>query len=163
MEPLLDIFVAGIPKPQPRPKARIAGKGHKQFVHIYDPGTAKEWKSSIVRAAKDELAGRVIAQPIRVTLEFYMPRPEWHYLKAGLRPNAPAWHQNESADIDNLCKAVMDALTDAGAWTGDGLVCQLAGTKRYLVRGLPSGCRIVIGPVNDDAAVESLFSQEAMS
>ena len=45
-------------------------------------------------------------------------------------------------DIDNLVKAVMDALTTAGWWIDDTQVWSLSTSKQYAAKGEPSGVYI---------------------
>lgn len=118
--------VQGEPKAQPRPKAARRGS----FVHIYTPATAKNWKGLVASAAKPFLSDEPLDQPLRLDCIFKMPRPKAHYLKSGLRPTAPKWHVGKP-DTDNLTKAVMDCLTDAGMWRDDSIICVSSCVKVY--------------------------------
>lgn len=59
--------------------------------------------------------------PVSLRISFFMPRP-----KTVTRdmPTVPP-------DLDKLCRAVMDALTDAGVWHDDSQVIDLGATKIY--------------------------------
>lgn len=92
------------------------------MARVYMPGTAEEWKSQIAIAARPLLPETPIEGPLRVDIEFRFPRPKAHFLKAGLRDNAPAFHISKP-DRDNLDKAVGDALTTLGMWKDDSQVC----------------------------------------
>ena len=123
MRPPLQFFAAGIPKAQPRAKARAFGG----FAQVYNPKTANEWKLSIRMAARAAWQTTAIAAqwlgPLRVDLTFYFPRPKSHYRSNGeLKPTAPRWHIVKP-DRDNLDKAVLDALTNLGIWQDDKQVC----------------------------------------
>ena len=62
---------------------------------------------------------------MRLGLQFAMPRPASHTTSRGaMTKSAPAAHICKP-DIDNLAKAVMDALTDAGAWRDDCQIVEL--------------------------------------
>lgn len=146
MKPL-SFHVLGIPKGQPRVKAFKRGK----HAGVYDPGTADEWKL-YVRAgflkAFDEMAADatkpLFAGPVSVTLNFHLPRPKGHYRSNGeLKPAAPFYHTGRP-DSDNLAKAVLDALTNAGAWADDGIACVLWVSKTY---GAQPGCMVKIEPL----------------
>jgi Holliday junction resolvase RusA-like endonuclease len=130
----IDLRIRGEPVPQPRVKGRIAGRPGQQFIQIYTPSTADEWKASVRESARRVMGNRTAVGPLRVCAQFLMPRPGSHYLTAGLR-------------TDNLVKAVLDALTDAGAWQGDGQVCQLYAEKRYTPALAEPGARVLVSRV----------------
>lgn len=133
----ITIVVNGQPKGQPRPRA-FSFRGSAR---MYDPGTAEGWKSCIAAAwhplkAKHER----IDGPVAVGLDFTFNRPKSHYLKSGLRPNAPRWMAGKP-DFDNLAKAVCDCLTQIGVWRDDAQVVCSHITKRYSEE---PGCVITI-------------------
>ena len=68
--------------------------------------------------------------PVAVEIDCYFERPPSHLTKAGEpRPKAPRWPR---ADVDNVAKAVLDAITDSGAfWGDDDQVLELAVRKGY--------------------------------
>lgn len=140
----LSVYVCGTPKGQPRPRAFSRG-GHAR---VYDPGTAEGWKSEIALAVRP-WAGRRFAGPLRVILDFQMPRPKHHFRSDGtLRAGAAnLWHI-QTPDLDNLAKAVCDCLTAIGVWRDDAQVWSLSATRHWGPPGT-SGCQIrVIG--NED-------------
>ena len=57
-------------------------------------------------------------------------------------------------DVDNLLKAVMDALTDDGWWHDDSLVCAVVALKSYAAKGKSSGARIQVCLLPEDGSVE---------
>ena len=134
----INVFVQGIPKGQPRPRAfSMGGKAR-----MYDPGTAEAWKGAIAAAIGTPAAPML--GPVDVTIFHSMPRPKGHFhtgKRAGeLRANAPKYHTGKP-DIDNLTKAALDALTQIGLWRDDSQVFQLQVEKVY---GYPTGARIII-------------------
>jgi Holliday junction resolvase RusA-like endonuclease len=131
-------FVPGEPKGQPRPRA-FALRGR---VRVYDPGTAEAWKKQVALAAREHLPPSPIATPALVHLRFVLPRPRAHYGRAGLKSSAPQEHASKP-DVDNLAKAVLDALVDVGFLEDDRLVWLLLITKRYANAG--PGCEVRIG------------------
>ena len=116
----------GIPKAQPRAKACIRGKR----AGVYDPGTADDWKSIVRAAAKEVWNGVPFDGPVRVWLQFYMPRPKSHFGKNGLKQSAPTFVTTKP-DLDNLEKSILDALTNLGMWRDDSQVVFVAKEKRY--------------------------------
>lgn len=125
----LDFSVFGDPKGQPRARACIRGR----HAGMYDPGTADAWKFA-VRAAAIEAAGKgwtPIEGPVRLKLMFWFRRPKAHFNSKGeKKDSAPVWSVGKP-DLDNLAKAVMDALTNAGVWLDDKQVASLEIEKLY--------------------------------
>ncbi|HDZ22605.1 hypothetical protein LCGC14_0568590 [marine sediment metagenome] len=133
-EPAIAFRVYGIPKPQPRSKPYVLkGTGKAR---LYDPGTAFAWRAAVRDEAIKVCPDKPIVCGVELRLTFWMPRPQHHYRtgkRAGeLKANAPRYHigMNKN-DLDNLEKVVMDALTDANYWRGDGLVCRKYSEKQY--------------------------------
>lgn len=124
---LLDVFVPGIPKPQPRPRA-FARNGKAR---VFDAGTAEGWKSAVAMELRP-VAGRRLAGPLSLRLVFRLPRPKAHYRSDGtVRPSAPIhWHA-QRPDLDNLEKAVLDAMTAIGVWQDDAQVVTLSSRKSW--------------------------------
>lgn len=150
MRPPLEFFVAGLPKAQPRAKAR-AFAGHAQ---TYNPKTADDWKMIVRNEAKKVWESEPVRPfeppcspwegPLRVDLTFYFPRPKSHFRSNGLlKPNAPAWHTGKP-DRDNSDKAVLDALTNLGIWGDDKQVCDGRIKKVYSTPAGAPGCLIRI-------------------
>jgi crossover junction endodeoxyribonuclease RusA len=130
-------FVSGTPKGQPRPRAFARGGKAR----VYDPGTAEGWKGQVALAAKEHLPPAPVDLPVVIHLRFELPRPKGHYCKSGLKPTAPEYHLGKP-DIDNLAKAVLDALVAIGFLRDDCLIRLLLITKRY-AEGV-AGCDVRI-------------------
>lgn len=131
----------GVPKGQPRPRAFVRGGR----AAVYDPGTAEGWKGEIARACAD-LEGRCLIAPLSVMLVFRMPRPKSHFRSNGeLKDSAPFAIHDGKPDLDNLEKAVLDALTGIRAWRDDSQVCEMRSSRYYEHPGKMSpGCVIRI-------------------
>lgn len=148
----LSFFVAGLPKAQPRAKARAFGK----FAQVYNPKTADDWTADdwkmIVRHEARrawEASGDASpwSGPLRVDLTFYFPRRKNHFRSNGeLKPFAPIWHVAKP-DRDNLDKGVLDALTNLGLWPDDKQVCDGLIRKLY---GAQPGCEITIAEAQSE-------------
>ena len=131
--------VTGIPKGQPRPKAFSRG-GHAA---VYDPGTAGEWKALVAAAGEAQRPESPLSEPLFVALEFIMPRPKSvpRRLGSGRRPHT------SRPDLDNLAKAVLDALTQAGWWCDDDQICGLDASKWIAAEGERPGVCIEVSVV----------------
>jgi Holliday junction resolvase RusA-like endonuclease len=131
--PVVVLEVAGIPKGQPRPRACIRGR----HASVYDPGTADAWRAAIVLEANVARPASPITAAVCIVVTFHFPAPKRR--KAG----ASTWNTSKP-DIDNALKAVLDALTDAGFWTDDSLVVDIAARKMVAGPGEEPGATIEI-------------------
>lgn len=127
----ITFFASGTPKAQPRVKAYVRGKR----AGVYTPDTANEWKKIVGLSAK--MGTQKFEGPISVTMDFFMPRPKT--VKKGI------WHA-QKPDIDNMAKAVLDALTDAGVLADDCIVVTLRLSKRWQIDD-KVGCSVEIEDV----------------
>lgn len=144
----IDFFVQGNPKGQPRPRA--FARGGK--AHVYDPGTAEGWKSKVALAAKDYMPKKTIEVPVVVILNFAFARPKSHFRTGKnahlLKSSAPGQHI-QRPDLDNLAKAVLDALTDIGLWKDDSLICELYIFKSWAdSENNKPGCLVIIETID---------------
>lgn len=121
--PQLIVFsVPGVPIAQPRIKATAIGG----YARVYTPKTADAYKASVAIAFKTAYGGNPIDGPVRIEIEFVMPRSKSMIWKKREMPSE--WH-TKKPDIDNLAKAAMDALYGL-AWIDDSQVCSLVIAKR---------------------------------
>jgi len=135
----LSFFAAGIPKAQPRVKAFVRG-GH---AGVYTPDSAEIWKQEVRRQAVTNAPESILTGPIRIQLDFFLPRPKAHLDKHGIpKPKSLIWHCKKP-DLDNLIKAVTDAITDTQrVWLDDSQICQITATKTYALNAI--GCSVSI-------------------
>lgn len=160
---LIAFHVPGIPRPEPRARTRKGGGG------VYRDKSADDWKHEVRRRTAEKftptkwrtLSIEPIKQsrpvsfrdtPFHLDIEFVMPRPKAHWgvgRRAGiLRPSATQWHLGVP-DIDNLAKAVMDALgpfcgLPKLVWWDDSQVVSLSAKKRFVAQGENPGAEIRI-------------------
>lgn len=139
MNPRIEFEVYGEPNGQPRARACVRGR----HAAVYDPGTADAWKFA-VRAAAGEHVRNIrmpLEGPVMVDMDIWITRPKSHLKSNGqLRESAPKMPTCKP-DCDNLAKAILDALTNAGVWIDDKQVTHLQVRKLYNTRG---GARIVV-------------------
>jgi Holliday junction resolvase RusA-like endonuclease len=120
----LSFSVPGSPIPQPRPRVSTRGG----FARAYVPAThpVHRYRASVAEAAK--AAGAAVSEDaVAVELTFLFERPASHKTKKGLKRDAPTLPRE---DVDNLAKAVLDALTCV-AWHDDRQVARLTVVKAY--------------------------------
>lgn len=153
----IDCRVFGDPVAQPRVKVTTRGG----FARGYTPdrhGRLAEWKSAIFAAVLDQLPREPYPGPVSLTVRFYMPRPKSHFGTGKnapvLKKTAPLRHTNKP-DIDNLTKALMDALTISRVWKDDTQVIHLDIGKAYRALGKEPGAWIIV-----DSAAEVIEREE---
>ena len=129
--------VRGIPKAQPRPRAVRRGA----HAGVYDPGTSEAWKACVVLAAREHRPESPLEGPIRLSIDFLLPRPKSLMRKRD--PDGELWHTG-TPDRDNLDKAALDALTADGWFRDDSQVCSGEVRKFYHAKGGVPGARICI-------------------
>jgi Holliday junction resolvase RusA-like endonuclease len=97
---------------------------------MYSPKT--DWRNHCLKVLKEQDAR--FDKAICLRLIFYMPRPKNHYRTGKfselLKDSAPSFH-TKKPDVDNLSKAVLDAMTDAGILSDDSIVVQHYIYKKY--------------------------------
>lgn len=98
--------ILGPPIGEGRPRAVRMGNA----VRLHAAPKSSEWRSLAARQMASERVGEVITEPVCVTLTAIMPRPKSLPKKAGV---ARMWRATKP-DIDNIAKAVFDALVTAG-------------------------------------------------
>ena len=115
--------IYGLPVAQGRPRLTTRGG----FAHAYDPAKSREWKRTVhIEAAREvaKAAARFpLEGPLALVLCFYMPRPK----------SLPrrVTHHTKRPDVDNLAKAVQDAIGDGCVYRDDAQIVSLLVTKEY--------------------------------
>jgi Holliday junction resolvase RusA-like endonuclease len=132
------IRVYGTPKPQPRSNACMRGK----HAGVYTPSGADSWKLAVAAAW---VSATPYTVPLRLSIEILAPRPKRLTTK-----KASPWRLAQAlpGDVDNYAKAVMDALTMAGAWVDDVQVVDLRIRKCYAAKGEAPGAEIELEEVS---------------
>jgi Holliday junction resolvase RusA-like endonuclease len=98
--------ILGNPVPQPRPQVCVRNnKPHgyvkkKHPIHAYRQAVALAARAAGVRHATG---------PVSIIIDAVFARPKSHMTKSGVKPKAPVLPR---PDVDNLGKAVLDALQD---------------------------------------------------
>jgi Holliday junction resolvase RusA-like endonuclease len=113
--------VPGIPKAQARARAYRVGNG----IRMYDPDTSRDWKRTVLDRVATEAKARGLVPyqgPLFLDLCFQLPRPKSLPKKV--------LHHVKKPDLDNLAKAVKDAIKGI-VYMDDAQVIQLTATKSY--------------------------------
>lgn len=98
--------VPGDPVPQPRPRVSTRGGFGRAYVPSTHP--VHRYRKSVAACAVN--AGLTATdQPISVIIDAVFVRPKSHMNKSGIKPAAPKLPR---PDVDNVAKAVLDALQD---------------------------------------------------
>ena len=135
----------GIPAPQG--SKRHVGNGRM----IESSKAVGPWRGRVatetqrVMARHDTLTG-----PVDVWIMFILGRPNGHYRtgrNAHLLRDAAPVRPARPPDLDKLVRAVLDGLTEGGAWKDDGQVVSLRTGKYYAVADQVPGCKIEITEV----------------
>lgn len=109
--------------PQPRPRVSTAGGFARAYVPAKHPVHA--YRAVIALMARQ--AGlKGTGAPIHVVIDAVFARPKSHMRKSGVRPDAPTLPR---PDVDNLAKAVLDALQEVIG--DDTCVARLVVEKSY--------------------------------
>jgi Holliday junction resolvase RusA-like endonuclease len=144
----LTFYIAGKPVPKGRPRGRAVMKaGGKPWVQFYSDPATVDWEKYVSRRVLDqldELAARdddiAIALPFTerclVTLRFNLAKP-----KSTPKAQFPV---KSRTDVDNLAKAVLDSLQNAGLIANDNIITDLTVSKRYADEDHPEGVEIDI-------------------
>lgn len=124
----INYTVVGIPKPQARPKVfHRTLKSGKPFVSTYSPKS--DWFHLVYTESlkiKNSLKNRLVGA-LELNLTFCMPIPK----SISKKKREQLHYVTKKPDIDNLAKAVMDAINQVGIWEDDSQVSRLVVGKIY--------------------------------
>lgn len=117
-------IIHAVPKPKGRPRVTRSG-------HAFTPKATREYEKLIV-SEWDIQHGKAtpIENPIAVRVMFYMPIPKATSNKARERMAAGLEVPAKKPDIDNLLKAVLDAL-NGKAYHDDNQIVEISAKKLY--------------------------------
>ena len=123
------IWVPGIPQPQGSIQYKGRSRAGKPIL-TSDNARLKPWRQMITWLVSIAEDWQPIEGGVAVEINFVFTRPAFHSGKKGLLPSAPADHLVKP-DLDKLVRAVLDALTEAGAFRDDSQVVRILTTKAY--------------------------------
>ena len=120
------IRVEGDPRPQGRPRFFPGGVIHSPKTDFY---RAVFWNA---KANKPRIP---FDGPLALDVAFIFPCPKCR---------RPGEWKTSKGDLDNLLKVVADAMTKAGVWIDDCLVCDSHESKKYAGVGEAPGALIAV-------------------
>ena len=138
--PHLEVWIPGKPRPMAQKRAfMMTNKAGKKVARISDSNTAEGWKGMIAGKMMEHIPESPIDVPMSLELSFYLPRP-----KALMRKKDPdeAYYCIKRPDIDNLRKAVMDALSEMRMWVDDSYVVEGETRKFYTAKNGQPGLEL---------------------
>lgn len=91
---------------------------------MYTPQKTVDWENQVRLSAMPHAPDEPWEGPVTIGLFFYMPRPK--------RLKKSAVYHTKKPDIDNLEKAILDALSGL-FYKGDQQVCEKTSFKEYVV------------------------------
>jgi Holliday junction resolvase RusA-like endonuclease len=142
---VIEVIVRGIPAPQG--SKRHVGNGRM----IESSKAVGPWREAVRATTQTRMYARPpLSGPVAVRAWFWLPRPNGHYRtgrNAHLLRDAAPLRPFGKPDLDKLVRAVLDGLTDGGAWKDDGQVVELTARKLYVLPGLTPGAKIEITEV----------------
>lgn len=147
MTALLSVHVVGTPKPQGSKRAFFNPRSGRAVVVDANKKPLRDWRSDVISRVQEAMGDEplMLLGPLAVRLIFAVPRPT----------SAPKTRRTWPAvkpDIDKLTRAVLDAMTDAGAWKDDAQVVDIHAVKDYpgpdIGQHVP-GVRITVSRVAD--------------
>lgn len=137
----LSFFVPG--KPAPQGSKRYLGVKGGKGITVESSKAVAPWRADVRAGAEKAMAsgqaGFVAGEAVIVRLMFVMPRPA-----STPKRRTPA--AVKRPDVDKLARAVLDAISSAGAWIDDSQVVDLRASKRIAELDEVSGCVIVVEP-----------------
>jgi len=132
------IFVPCLPVAQPRQRLTvIAGRPHNYTPSRHPVNT---FKAHLRQAVAEQWQGPPLCGPVHLELSIFLPRPK---AKLWKRKPMPAEPHCKRPDLDNLLKAVLDALRGL-VWRDDAQVAELVANKQIAAGDRQPGVSITI-------------------
>ena len=113
---MIDIVFHGTPIGKSRPRF---GRTKAGGVVTYTPQKTRDYERALKSFAQVAMIGKTVLEgPVKVTITAYFS----HKTKTG-------WHVSRP-DLDNIIKAVLDALNEI-VFDDDAAVCEIVASKKY--------------------------------
>lgn len=158
---MITFTVRGLPAPQGSKRA-FRNKHSGRIQQVESSKRVAPWRSDVRDAALAAIensplcAGGPLAGPVRVQLDFRLPRPKGHHgsgRNAGAVKLSAPMYPAGMPDLDKLARSTLDALTGL-LFVDDGQVVELDVTKNYASL-FPVGCEIRVDKLPATVAEEN--------
>lgn len=142
---MIEFVIYGEAQPRGSKIAGVSSKG-RRFVRDTNP-KSYPWMADVKRAAAEAMGEReLFLGPLRVDLDFYLPRPAGHFgtgRNAGsVKPSAPA-RPIVAPDVLKLARGTLDAM-ESIVYRNDAQVVEGDARKFY---GSPARCEVRVARV----------------
>ena len=128
---MISFFIRGEPAPQGSKTAFVRGR---RAVLVETSKKLPAWRKQIEDTARREYAGEPIDQPVKVTVDFFMPKPQ-----------KPRFEWPATApDLDKLQRAIGDGLEKGGVLRNDSRIVHWEAHKFYADTPDDMGAHITI-------------------
>ena len=141
----IQFTVFGVAQPGGSKKAFPFRKPSGHFGVTVTDANAKvhDWKKTVAWTARENYSGELLVGPLRLTLNFFRPRPRSHYGSGKnaetVRQFAPAYPVSRP-DSTKLLRAVEDALSGV-LYFDDAQIIEQFVSKRW---GMPARVEIIV-------------------
>lgn len=128
---MISFFIRGEPAPQGSKTAFVRGR---RAVLVETSKKLPEWRKQIEDTARREYEGEPIDQPVKATVDFFMPKPA-----------KPMFDMPATApDLDKLQRAIGDGLEKGGVLRNDSRIVHWEARKHYANTPEETGAHITI-------------------
>lgn len=128
----ISFFVEGIPAPGGSKKYVGQNKRTGRAL-LVDAGGKKNkvWRSVVAMEGKKAMKGlEPLTGPLSVTVNFFMPRPKYHFTSKGAFKKDTPFHHTVKPDATKLMRSTEDALTGV-CWGDDAQIVEQTVHKSY--------------------------------
>lgn len=115
-------------KPLGKGRPRAVRRG--RHITLYTPAATKEYEAKVHTDWVENVKTQVKADYYDVGIVFYIKMPKSFTAKQRKAVQDVGYRHNKKPDIDNLGKAILDALNGI-AYPDDCMICDLNQKKRY--------------------------------
>lgn len=137
-------FVAyGVPMAKGSAKSFIPKGWTRPIITSTNKGL-KAWEHVVSAAAQTQASGILFGGPLKVSLDFYLPRPKSMPARIRLHAKRP--------DLDKIIRGSLDALNNV-LWKDDSQVVILRAVKRYTDGDDAPRAEFTITPLNEDEVI----------